>query len=343
MQQGCPSLCNPSASLHGTRPEGMEDVSARRSQPVPYCSLMADEPPSSESAGISGSAPPSTEPVVEGTSPQARLSKQDSESPPSKRRRGTDGSTVPTPPASAFPTSVGAPPPPPPPATVSASDPAAAAAATAVSAAQPDVNERHEEGFRRALAKRSDESAKRGAGGDKWGDARDAAGGGTALLPRRSEGLQLPRPLHARADGRVNDLDHLRLVIGKHTWENVHQLIQQNHIKREQQTAYATMFFMWRFYMGYSDPEDATRGNPPHSLVGFDRRLIMCACFFLAAKIEDCPFKLRLGDLAVWTRGKIEIQNWNKAVAKKKKEKKANAFRRRRRKDENTQLTVPSL
>ena len=149
----------------------------------------------------------------------------------------------------------------------------------ALEAAEKQVsNQSHEQDFKRIIAKKQESFS-------------------------HNNTLSGPPLLH-ELDKRHVEMDDARMKqlrehIGAYSWEQIYKVIRENNVRRQQQTISLAMFFLWRFYHGYNDPEHQQQCNPPHLLEEWDRRVMVCACVFLSAKIADCPFKLRLGDLAV--------------------------------------------
>ena len=134
---------------------------------------------------------------------------------------------------------------------------------------EEDPNEDHEKGFQAALGR---------------------------VQTMRREPVSVPTiPTSSAHSERLSIID-LRQRIGTHTWEQVNELVSWLSLRRQQQTLQLCMFYMWRFYMGYEGPEFDR--NDHHHPRNYDRRVMMCACLFLAAKVEDSLFTL--GDLVVW-------------------------------------------
>eukprot|EP01062_Namystynia_karyoxenos_P007468 TRINITY_DN12623_c0_g1_i1.p1 TRINITY_DN12623_c0_g1~~TRINITY_DN12623_c0_g1_i1.p1 ORF type:complete len:584 (+),score=128.54 TRINITY_DN12623_c0_g1_i1:83-1834(+) len=68
-------------------------------------------------------------------------------------------------------------------------------------------------------------------------------------------------------------------------------LLRELRTRRQPQTLSLTLHYLWRFYHGTGTD------CPPHPFEEFDRRLMMCACLFLASKNENSRFPL--GDLVI--------------------------------------------
>eukprot|EP01060_Flectonema_neradi_P023891 TRINITY_DN3229_c0_g1_i1.p1 TRINITY_DN3229_c0_g1~~TRINITY_DN3229_c0_g1_i1.p1 ORF type:complete len:391 (+),score=63.93 TRINITY_DN3229_c0_g1_i1:693-1865(+) len=133
---------------------------------------------------------------------------------------------------------------------------------------EEDPNEEHEKGFQAAL--------------------------GRVQPPSRREQVSVP-VIPSGPHSEKLSLSDLRQRIGNHTWEQVRELVSWLSLRRQQQTLQLTMYYMWRFYMGY-EGGDGDR-NDHHHPRNYDRRVMMCACLFLAAKVEDSLFTL--GDLVI--------------------------------------------
>eukprot|EP01059_Diplonema_ambulator_P002047 TRINITY_DN11688_c0_g1_i1.p1 TRINITY_DN11688_c0_g1~~TRINITY_DN11688_c0_g1_i1.p1 ORF type:complete len:390 (+),score=68.47 TRINITY_DN11688_c0_g1_i1:92-1261(+) len=105
------------------------------------------------------------------------------------------------------------------------------------------------------------------------------------------EQFTVPQPITHSATEPPNHEAISKLAV--FSFNQMTDIVKKLNTRKQLQTVELGMYFFWRFYMGFTDPENEKIKSAPHSPDLYKRRVMMCACLFLAAKVRDSLIRLR--------------------------------------------------